>query len=199
MSVAAADPGLAARAADAANGGEPLGAVSLNSLAGSGWQAVRHATARRSATRLGRQFARIAVGRSGIEPDRHDWRFRDPTWRENPAYRRLMQCYLAWAREIDELADNPGLSWRDRERARFLAGVLTSGMAPTNWVAGNPEALKRALETGGISLLRGAGHMLHDIRTNGGMPSTVDTRGFVVGENLAASPGRSCIAARSAR
>ncbi|MGA2927396.1 MAG: alpha/beta fold hydrolase [Solirubrobacteraceae bacterium] len=189
MSVAPADPGLSARAADAADGGESLGAVSVGALAGAGWRALRGVAPGASAKRLSRELAAIAVGRSRLAPDRQDWRFRDPTWNENPAYRRLKQAYLAWAREVQQLAENPALGWRDRERARFLAGIVTSGLAPTNWVAGNPEALKRVFETGGVSLLRGARNLAHDIRHNGGMPSTVDARGFVVGENVAATPG----------
>ena len=128
-------------------------------------------------------------GASEIAPERGDWRFRDPTWRENPAYHRLMQSYLAWSAEVQEVVDGASLGWRDTERARFLATFVTTALAPTNTLPGNPEAIKRLLETGGTSLARGARNVVHDIRHNGGMPSTVNADAFVVGQDLAATPG----------
>lgn len=53
----------------------------------------------------------------------------------------------------------------------------------------NPTALKRLVDTGGLSALRGAGHLLGDVINNGGLPSTVDKKAFKVGENLANTPG----------
>jgi polyhydroxyalkanoate synthase subunit PhaC len=189
MSVAAADPELTARAQEAAGGGEALGAMRLNALAGSGLRALRHPGTIRGAARLTRETLRIVRGSSEVAPERHDWRFRDATWRENPAYRRLMQFYLAWSHEIEQLAENPDLEWHDTERARFLANIITSAGAPTNLLAGNPEALKRLLETGGGSLVAGTKHMLHDLRHNRGMPMMVNPDAFTVGENLAVTPG----------
>jgi len=53
----------------------------------------------------------------------------------------------------------------------------------------NPAALKRAFDTAGLSLLRGARHLVGDVRHNRGMPSQVDTRPFRLGETIAATPG----------
>ena len=100
-----------------------------------------------------------------------------------------MQSYLAWSAEVQEVVDGASLGWRDTERARFLATFVTTALAPTNTLPGNPEAMKRVLETGGASLARGARNVVHDIRHNGGMPSTVKAGAFVVGENLATTPG----------
>lgn len=184
-----ADPGLTARAVDVADGGEPLGAVKLSALAGAGWRVARRPATLRSAGRLACETARIARGSSEISAPRSDWRFRDPAWRENPGYHRLMQLYLAWCQEVEALAEGADLAWRDSERAKFLATFITSALAPTNFLAGNPEALKRTLETGGGSLVRGLAHLIDDVRHNGGMPTTVNRRAFKLGENLAATPG----------
>jgi poly[(R)-3-hydroxyalkanoate] polymerase subunit PhaC len=184
-----ADTHLTARAVEAADGGEPLGPVKLQALAAAGLRAVGHSGALRGAARLTRQTASIVRGTSAIAPERQDWRFRDPTWRDNPAYRRLMQLYLAWAREVEEVVEEADLQWRDAERARFLATVVTSALAPTNSLLGNPEAMKRLLETGGASVLRGSRQLVRDLRHNGGMPATVNARAFTVGKNLAATPG----------
>ncbi len=138
---------------------------------------------------LAAELARVAAGRSSLEPARGDWRFKDPAWRENPVYRRIGQGYLAAARTLEGVVEAENLDWRTAERARLLVAILTSAAAPTNTVAGNPGALKRAFETGGMSLLRGARNFVHDVRHNGGMPTQVDTRPFEKGANVAATRG----------
>ena len=67
--------------------------------------------------------------------------------------------------------------------------MLTSALAPTNTLLGNPAALKTALETGGGSLRAGARNFVSDVRHNGGLPSQVDRSEFVVGEDVAVTPG----------
>ena len=47
--------------------------------------------------RLAGELARIAVGRSQVQPSRRDRRFTDPGWAGNPLLRRAMQAYLAAA------------------------------------------------------------------------------------------------------
>jgi polyhydroxyalkanoate synthase len=134
-------------------------------------------------------MTKILLGRSELEPARGDWRFKDPAWRENPAYRRLAQTYLASARALERIAESDRLDWRTAERVRMAVDLICSAAAPTNMVLGNPAAVKRTFETGGVNLLRGARNFVHDLRHNGGMPTQVDTRGLRVGENLAATPG----------
>jgi polyhydroxyalkanoate synthase len=146
------------------------------------------AVARESAT-LGAELVRIGMGRSTIEPDPKDGRFADPTWRENPAYHRVAQSYLATCRAADHLVDNLEGDWQAAERARFVMNILTSAAAPTNTVVGNPAAAKRAFETGGRSLLRGARSWARDVVHNGGMPSMSKPGAFAVGEDLAVTPG----------
>ena len=68
-------------------------------------------------------------------------------------------------------------------------GMLESAAAPTNALLGNPAAVKRAFETGGVSLLRGTRNWLGDVVHNGGMPSTVDREAYQVGRDLAVTPG----------
>jgi polyhydroxyalkanoate synthase len=129
------------------------------------------------------------MGRSHVEFKKADQRFADPTWRENPAYRRLGQSYRAWEDAMQRLVDRADVDDATAARARLAATILTSAAAPTNTVLGNPAVLKRAFETGGRSLMRGARNLVRDLRANGGMPSQVDRRPFKVGENLAATPG----------
>ena len=141
-------------------------------------------------TKLTGELAKVVVGRSDVEPDRRDARFKDPTWTGNPGYHRLMQGYLATSKAIGALAEDVELSdWHQRERARFLATMVTSALAPTNTLLGNPAALKHTLETGGGSLVAGVKNMISDLRHNGGLPSQVDRSQFVLGKDVAVTHG----------
>src|SRR5262245_40449691 len=163
-------------------------------LAAAGRVAVRAALEPRALGRVvagvGRELADIAIGRSTRAPESGDKRWTDPAWTQNPFYRRLMQAYLAWRGGVHRLVDEVGLDPKSRERGRFVATLVTEAMAPTNTLAGNPAALKRAVDTRAKSLLSGARHFAADLRDNGGLPSQVDRRPFRVGENLAMTPGQ---------
>jgi polyhydroxyalkanoate synthase len=139
--------------------------------------------------RLARDLARIAAGSSELAADPKDRRFVDPTFTRNPVYHRVMQAYLAWRAELLATIDDLPMDEKSGDRARFALSLVTEAMAPTNTLLGNPAAMKRALETGGGSLLRGARNRLSDVRSNGGMPTIVDSRPFRVGETVAVSPG----------
>ncbi|MGY1712581.1 PHA/PHB synthase family protein [Geodermatophilus sp. SYSU D00758] len=146
----------------------------------------------REVAHLARDTVRILRGTDGIAPRPGDKRFTDPAWTLHPGYRRLLQSYLAVAGSLDRLlADHEagGADWREVEQARFVLTAVTSAMAPTNTLLGNPAALKRAFDTAGRSLLRGTRNMLHDVVRNGGLPTQVDRSAFTVGEDLGITPG----------
>jgi polyhydroxyalkanoate synthase len=141
---------------------------------------------------LGKDLVSIAMGTEAHAPAERDRRFADPTWTTHPGYRRLAQNYVAWTESLTRLVDRyeaGGAEWRDVERARFAVTALSSAMAPTNSFLGNPAAVKRALETGGMSVLRGIGNLVDDVRHNGGMPKQTDSTAFTVGRNLGVSKG----------
>jgi polyhydroxyalkanoate synthase len=174
---------------EAIESGEDPGDFRLRDTVASLRHYLHPARVGRQSIGLGLECMRILAGRSQVEFDRSDWRFRDPTWADNPVYRRLGQGYLAFCRAVEGLVDHDDANWRDRERAKFAIELLTSTVAPTNFLLGNPAALKRAIETGGMSLVKGSKNFLHDLRHNRGMPSQVDPTPFEVGRNLAATTG----------
>jgi polyhydroxyalkanoate synthase len=100
-----------------------------------------------------------------------------------------MQSYLLLASSLQKLLDDSDLDWRTEQRARYALALVTDALAPTNGLLSNPAAIKRAFDTSGLSLLRGARNLVGDVRRNGGMPSMVDKRPFEIGRNLAVSPG----------
>ena len=144
------------------------------------------------AARLGTELGQIAAGRSEIAAGPRDRRFADPAWAQNPAFRRLSQEYLSLCESVGHLVDDldgTERSWQDAERARFVANIVMSAAAPTNFLPSNPAALKRAFDTGGLSVARGARQWWRDVRQNGGMPSQTDRSAFEVGTDLAVTPG----------
>ncbi len=136
------------------------------------------------------QLIRVGVGRSDIAPSPGDRRFADKSWHSNPVFRRLMQAYLVEQQAAHRLIDEVELDHKSRERAHFAMSLMTEALAPTNNLLTNPNALAKAAQTRGQSLLAGSRHFAHDLRHNGGMPSQVDTRPFGVGRNLATTPGQ---------
>ena len=125
-----------------------------------------------------------------VEPDRKDKRFNDPAWRENPGYFWLQQSYLLFGRLAQDLVEAAAGSRPEARKLRLATEIVVDALAPTNVLAGNPAALKRAFETGGASLLRGARNFVTDIVTNKGMPRQVDRSAFTIGKDLAATPGK---------
>ncbi len=190
MTTAEKTPPDAAAAADVVGGTEDPGGVGVaGGLVALTKAATRSRAAVKAGVGLSAESVRIALGRSTVAPAKGDHRFADPSWDGNPGYRRLKQVYLAWSAAVDSVVEAADVDWRTRERARFAAGILTSSVAPTNTLPGNPAALKRVIETGGGSLVAGARHFVDDLLHNGGMPRQVDASGFKVGENMAVTPG----------
>jgi polyhydroxyalkanoate synthase len=135
------------------------------------------------------EAAKIAAGTSDVSPGPKDRRFTDEWFSEKPAWRRLAQTQVALEQSVADLIEDLDLDEKSRLRSELVANILTSTVAPTNNLLGNPAALKEAQRTRGRSLVDGARHALHDARNNGGMPSMVDTRPYVPGETIAATPG----------
>jgi polyhydroxyalkanoate synthase len=147
---------------------------------------------RRVASRTGAltsDLAKVAVGWSDLAPSRRDRRFVDPAWTENPLLRRLVQSYLAFARTAEGLAQDVPMEWRDKERIRFAVENLVAALSPSNNPLTSPVAWKAAIDTGGLSAVRGARNLVRDLATAPRVPAMVDRSAFVVGQDLAATPG----------
>ena len=182
------DDEVGERAANALEGGEDPGDFDLRGAAASVYGLMQPAKVTKAAIALSAEWLQILLGTSDVSPDKKDWRFRDPAWAENPIYRRLAQSYLSFCDSMEKLVPDDG-DWRNRERAKFGIELLTTALAPTNTLLGNPAAIKRAFETGGKSLADGTRNFVHDLLHNGGMPTQVNLEPFKKGENLAATPG----------
>ncbi|AHL31746.1 poly(R)-hydroxyalkanoic acid synthase [Pseudomonas brassicacearum] len=139
-------------------------------------------------THFGLELKNVLFGKSALQPSSDDRRFADPAWSQNPLYKRYLQTYLAWRKELHAWIDDSSLSPQDISRGHFVINLMTEAMAPTNSAA-NPAAVKRFFETGGKSLLDGLSHLAKDLVHNGGMPSQVDMGAFEVGKSLGVTEG----------
>ncbi len=119
-----------------------------------------------------------------------DKRFADRTWADNPAFFAVRQAHLATSRLVSELLEAGAGNATEDAKAKLWTSFLLDAFAPTNFLPTNPVAIKRAIETGGTSVVAGAAHFVDDLLNNGGRPRQVDTKPFRLGENMAATPGK---------
>ena len=125
-----------------------------------------------------------------VEASAGDRRFTDRGWQENPFLHQLVEGYLVWAEWWRENLEKSGLGPTDRLRARFALNNGLDMMSPSILPMVNPAVIKEAIDTGGLSWLRGMRTMAEDMVGNNGRPGQVDSSGFELGRNLAATPGR---------
>ncbi|MEM1362182.1 MAG: class I poly(R)-hydroxyalkanoic acid synthase [Pseudomonadota bacterium] len=126
------------------------------------------------------------------DPTPEDRRFSNPMWKTHPYFNFIKQNYLmtseAVAQAVDDIED---LDPKDKQRLEFFTGQIMDMFAPTNFLATNPDALEKAVETNGQSLVDGLENLVQDIEARGGelLPTLADPNAFHVGENLATTPG----------
>src|SRR5262249_38420935 len=149
----------------------------------------RHGNLRRAVPPAMGDVVNVLLGRTDARPEPRDARFADATWHDNPLFRRLAQSYVVVSDAGTRLVDQADVDWQARSRGRFAVDALAATFAPPTFPPTNPAVLKRTFETGGLSLVRGLRHFGSDMRRNHSLPSSVDRRPFVVGGNLAVTPG----------
>jgi polyhydroxyalkanoate synthase subunit PhaC len=117
-------------------------------------------------------------------------RFSDAAWESNPVFYSVRLAYLAAARFARDTVGSAALEADASRKAVLALDLLLDALAPTNFLATNPAALKRAFDTAGASLVKGAQNFVDDLLHNQGRPRQVDTTGFEVGRNLAATQAK---------
>ena len=135
----------------------------------------------------------LATGEVEEEPAKTaDKRFSNPLWETNPYFRLVRQQYLTNAQAIAQAVESvEDLEVKDRQRLRYFSQQIVDMMAPTNFLATNPDALEKAVETEGQSLIKGLENLVADLEANDGelVVKLADDKAFEVGGNLATSPG----------
>lgn len=126
-------------------------------------------------------------GMQGTPVVEADKRFSGESWNQNPVAAFSAASYLLNARTLMGLADAVDADAKTRARIRFGVEQWVAAMAPSNFLAFNAEAQKKAIETKGESIAKGLQNLLHDIGQ--GHVSMTDESQFEVGRNVATTEG----------
>ncbi len=133
----------------------------------------------------------VGLGHDGSDEPGKDPRYSDPAWTSNALFYLVRQQHALLEKFLQKLLDGAAdLDETTRRKADFALRQMLDAAAPTNWLATNPAALKKAFDTGGLSLVRGVHNLLSDVATNKGMPRQVTPGQFRPGHELAATPGK---------
>jgi polyhydroxyalkanoate synthase len=127
------------------------------------------------------------TGAAAVPAAKGDRRFAGEEWKNSPYHEFLRQSYLVNARYVNDLIERAPLDDKTRGRMRFFARQILDALSPSNYLATNPQAIQRAMETGGDSLASGVRNLLGDLGK--GRISMTDEQAFEVGRNLATTPG----------
>lgn len=125
-------------------------------------------------------------GADGAPPPA-DRRFAAKDWMSNPAAAFTAGMYMLNARTLLQLADQVQADEKTRQRIRFAVQQWIDASSPANYLALNPEAQRKAIETQGESITQGLQHLWHDVRQ--GHLSQTDESLFEVGRNVATTEG----------
>ncbi|WP_255471181.1 class I poly(R)-hydroxyalkanoic acid synthase [Paracoccus sp. M683] len=121
-----------------------------------------------------------------------DKRFANPLWRSHPFFSYVRRQYEINAQAMSAASADLDLPDETaRRRVNWLTGQIIDMMAPTNFLATNPDALEKAVETEGESLVKGLENLVRDVEMNSGemLVSLADRDAFTVGENIGTAEG----------
>ena len=126
------------------------------------------------------------------DPGPKDRRFSNPLWETHPFFNFVKQQYQINAEAVQTaLGDMETLDPLDRRRVEYFTKQIVDMLAPTNFLATNPDALEKAVATDGESLVKGLENLIADIEANSGdvQVTLADREAFYVGQNIATTPG----------
>jgi polyhydroxyalkanoate synthase len=126
------------------------------------------------------------------DPGPKDRRFANPLWDTHPFFNYLKQQYLLNAEAMTgAVAALDTLEPEDKKRVEYFTRQMVDMFSPTNFLGTNPDALEKAVQTDGESLVQGLENLVHDIEANNGelLVTLADKEAFHVGKNIATTPG----------
>ncbi len=129
------------------------------------------------------------IGQATTAGEVRDRRFGSPEWSETPMFDTMRQSYLAISDKLlGTVEEIEGIDDAARSRLRFATKGFVDAMSPANYLALNPQVMKRTIETKGENLIAGLKNMLGDIQR--GQVSQSPEGAFELGRNLAVTPGK---------
>ena len=167
-------------------------AVHLASQPGKRLQLVNKAM--RKVARFAQYAAHCAMKSDGvapcIEPLPQDRRFAGEAWQKWP-YNLMYQGFLLnqqwWHNATTGMR---GVSKQHENVVEFMSRQILDMMSPSNFLLTNPEVMQRTLEQGGKNLVAGFQNMLEDWQRKVSGKKPAGTENFVVGRDVAVTPGK---------
>jgi polyhydroxyalkanoate synthase len=101
--------------------------------------------------------------------------------------RRFHSIFNEWLKGLVEKSRD--LNDKDRQRALFWTQQVVNALAPANFFWTNPLAIKKFIDTGGGSLSQGLSQAWDDFNRGDYLSKITDEKAFIVGENIAVTPG----------
>ena len=141
----------------------------------------------KNATEMWNQSLHVMQGDAAKPAPLGDRRFASSEWLSNPAAAMTAQLYLLNARTLMQMADSMQGDAKTKARVRFAVQQWVDATSPSNFLALNPDALKKAIDTQGESIATGMQHLLEDLKK--GHVSQTDESVFEVGRNVATTAG----------
>jgi polyhydroxyalkanoate synthase len=148
----------------------------------------------RKAVRLSHYASHCALQSDGAQPCieslPQDKRFRDEAWQRWP-YNLIYQSFLLnqqwWHNATTGVH---GVTRQHENVVKFATRQLLDVFSPSNYLFSNPVVMERTIREGGANLVRGARHFAEDWDRiiAGRKPGGAEN--FVVGRNVAATPGK---------
>jgi len=122
----------------------------------------------------------------GAKPE-GDKRFAGDAWGSNPLSAFSAAVYLLNGRTMLGMAEAIDADEKTKARLRFAVEQWMAASSPSNSLAFNAEAQKKAIDTQGESIAKGIQNLLHDMKQ--GHVSMTDESAFEVGRNVATTEG----------
>ncbi|MEW9918906.1 PHA/PHB synthase family protein [Marimonas sp. MJW-29] len=137
----------------------------------------------------------LATGPMAAPKDRtaKDRRFTNPMWETNPYFNFVKQQYLINSEALEQAVNSiTDMEPREKQRLAYFSRQIIDLMSPTNFLATNPDALEKAVETEGASLIKGLENLIADLEANDGelIVRLSDENAFELGGNIATTPGK---------
>ena len=142
----------------------------------------------KGATEVWNQSLQRLQGGAAKTAELGDRRFAASPWLTNPAAAMTAEMYLLNARTLMQMAESVDGDAKTKARINFAVQQWIAAASPSNFLALNPEALQKALDTKGESIATGMQHLLEDLKK--GHVSQTDESLFEVGRNVASTEGQ---------
>ncbi len=135
-------------------------------------------------------FALRAATAESLAPVEGNARYGAEAWAQWPfnVYARSYSNYVDWWQKA--WSGVPGVAPENERTLGFAASNALEAVSPANFLSTNPELLDTTRAEAGANLVRGFGNWLEDIERTFGGNKQNETEKFIVGRDVAATPGK---------